>query len=190
MVNRTVMISCALESPYLGQAFRYLENLHATSENFLGYFYQSFQLKKHTFIHFRQNILRVEYLKKVTLENFSDVIWRCSRSLKAFSNIALRVREKWWSCDAFIKRYATKTEKNNFEGIQFSKYSDANVWKCVFSIENFDKRHSRKSFRCGMNVFKVSKSFSQHSSTRSRKNHVRTKCRSRDMQLKVKNWIF
>ena len=41
-----------------------------------------------------QNILTKVYVLKVTLENFSDVVWRCPRYRKAFPNIALRVREK------------------------------------------------------------------------------------------------
>ena len=41
-----------------------------------------------------------------------------------------------------------------------------------------------------MKMFKVSKSFSEHSSTRPRKNDGRTTRRSRDMQLKVKKNEF
>ena len=41
-----------------------------------------------------------------------------------------------------------------------------------------------------MKMFKVSKSFFEHSSTRPRKNDGRTTRRSRDMQLKVKKNEF
>ena len=37
---------------------------------------------------------QLETLIKVTLEKFSDVIWRCWRYIKASPDIALRVREK------------------------------------------------------------------------------------------------
>ena len=35
MVSRTVMIRCALESPYLGQPIKYLERHHITHKKFL-----------------------------------------------------------------------------------------------------------------------------------------------------------
>ena len=79
--------------------------------------------------------------------------------------------------------------------LNFLRYSTLRIFwrKCMkvcFSIENFGKSHSRKIFRCCMKMFKVSKSFSEHSSTRLRKNDGRTTRRSRDMQLKVKKLNF
>ena len=59
-----------------------------------------------------------------------------------------------------------------------------------FSTEKVLKSHSRKFFRCRMEMLKVSKSFSLHSSTRSRKNYGRTTRRSRDIQLKVEKSEF
>ena len=71
-----------------------------------------------------------------------------------------------------------------------SEYSDENVWKCVFSIENFDESHSRKIFRYHMKILKVSKSYPKNSFTRPRKSDGLTTRRSRDMQLKVKKIEF
>ena len=57
---------------------------------------------------------KVDFQRKtffqVALENFSDVVWRCSRYLKVSPNIALRVREKITTIQHVHKKIIKKTQ--------------------------------------------------------------------------------
>ena len=103
---------------------------------------------------------KVDFQRKtffeVALENFSDVIWRCSRYLKVSPNIVLRVREKITSIQHVHKNIFQKNQnlgsKNkpslhttvvfhqagssqNEQSLLFRAFETSDLWKDRFFVK-------------------------------------------------------
>ena len=103
MVSRTVMIRCALESPYLGQLFKYLEHHHITHRKF---FRATWSWKM------PQKLTKIQKFRESQLA-LKNKIWSFARFLKLNFTSTVRNVMIWCALDnpglgqpfKYIERY-------------------------------------------------------------------------------------